>query len=619
MIAVGWLVLALPFVAAVAGFGLRHTARRPAAVLAVSATGVATVLSIVAASATATRGPVPSANGVGLASFGALQVHAGLRLDGLAAVVAVAVCVVALLVQVYSVAYLRGDDTYPRYAAEVSLFTAAMLDVALAADLIQLLVGWEVMGICSYLLIGHYRDLPEARPAAVKAFLVTRVGDVGFLLGVLTLGAGVGSFDIGTVIARAGSLPTTTLVTACLLLLLGVVGKSAQFPLHTWLPDAMAGPTPISALIHAATMVVAGIYVVARLYPAFRVDAVPLAVLGVVAAITMLLGALAALGQDDLKRVLAWSTVSQIAYLSGALAVGAPVAAIFHLLTHAAFKALLFLAAGCVLHATGEVLMSRMGGLRRRLPLTFWTMTLGLAALVGLPPAAGFFSKDAVLGGAYEAARGHGGGPAWVGWLVLVAGLLTVVLTAAYATRLWLRTFFGPVAEPAPGQQRWTVREPCWIMTGPLVVLAAPTVLLGFAGLRPQWLPAWLGEPGVSVRPVAGMALVSLGLSAAGIAWVVLTWRRAPAADPVPAVPLLARAFYLDDVQDLLVVRPYRLLARIVTAADSGLVDGAVEGTGAGAGVLSGRLSRLQSGNVQAYATGVLAAAVVLALAAVLL
>ncbi|PZS25426.1 MAG: NADH-quinone oxidoreductase subunit L [Pseudonocardiales bacterium] len=627
MTTLGWLVLGLPFAAAVVGFLLPQTATRSAQVLTVSATGVATVLSIIVA----TGAPVAGKPGVTLAPFGTLTVHAGLRLDGLATIVAVAVCVVALLVQFYSIAYLAGDDAYPRYAAQVSLFTAAMLDVVLAADLIQLLVGWEVMGICSYLLIGHYRDLPEARPAAVKAFLVTRVGDVGFLLGVLVLGVGIGSFDIGTVIAHAGSMPSGTLVTACLLLLLGVAGKSAQFPLHTWLPDAMAGPTPISALIHAATMVAAGIYVVARLYPVFRLHTVALAVLGVVAAITMLLGALAALGQDDLKRVLAWSTVSQIAYMSGALAVGAPVAATFHLLTHAAFKALLFLAAGCVLNATGEVLMSSMGGLRRRLPITFWTMTCGLAALVGLPPTSGFFSKDAVLGGAWEAARGHGGGPAWVGWLVGVAGLLTVGLTAAYATRLWLRTFFGPAHEPAaahetghahgPGHVHgpWVVREPCWIMTVPLIVLAVPTVLLGFAGLRSSWLPARLDAPGVAVHPTLGIALVSLALSAGGIAWVVLAWRRAPGTDPVPALPVLTRAFYLDDVQDAVIVRPYRLLARIVSAADAGLVDGAVEGSGAGAGMLSRRLSRLQTGNVQFYATGVLAAAVLLAVAAVLL
>lgn len=625
------LVLALPFLAAVIGLLLPARARRPAAALAVTATAGSLVLSIGPALDRA-RGHTAVETAVILARFGPLRVHAGLLADGLATVVAVAVCVVALLVQLYSVAYLHDDDAYPRYAAEVSLFTAAMLDVVLAGDLIMLVVGWEVMGICSYLLIGHYRDLPEARPAAVKAFLVTRVGDIGFLLGVLFLGVGAGTFSIAALNTNSSALPATTLVTACLLLLLGVAGKSAQFPLHTWLPDAMAGPTPISALIHAATMVAAGVYVVARLYPLFLASSIPLSVLGVVAAISMLLGAFAALAQDDLKRVLAWSTVSQIAYMSGALAVGAPVAAVFHLLTHAAFKALLFLAAGCVLHATGEALMSRMGGLRKQLPVTFLTMTCGLAALVGLPPFAGFFSKESVLGAAYAAARGETARPAWVGWLVLVAGLVTVALTAAYTTRLWLRTFFG-----VPRGAR-AAHEPSWLMRAPLLLLAVPTVLLGFIGLRPQWLASWIspGDVGFfSFQPLTGLpathvverstrldaltVAVSLALSAAAVAAVVVAWRRAPERDPVRPRPVLARAFYVDDLQDALVVRPYRRLAGRVQAIDTQLVDGAVEGYGTGTGRLSGRLSRLQNGNVQAYATGVLATAALLALVAVFL
>ncbi|MFD0823093.1 NADH-quinone oxidoreductase subunit L, partial [Micromonospora zhanjiangensis] len=276
------------------------------------------------------------------------------------------------------------------------------------------------MGICSYLLIAHDRRLPEAPAAAMKAFLVTRVGDVGFLLGIALLGLGAGSFRIADVLAH--DYPTGTLTAACLLLLTGVAGKSAQFPLHTWLPDAMAGPTPISALIHAATMVAAGVYAVTRLYPLFERAPAALAVLGVMAAVTLLLGAFAATAQDDIKRVLAWSTVSQIGYMAGALAVGSPAAALFHLLSHAAFKALLFLAAGCVIHAVGSTLMSAMGGLRRTMPVTFWCTAIGLGALAGVPPLSGFWSKDGVLVVAQEAAR-HGSGPAgaWVGWLVWLA------------------------------------------------------------------------------------------------------------------------------------------------------------------------------------------------------
>ncbi|RQX19423.1 NADH-quinone oxidoreductase subunit L, partial [Micromonospora chalcea] len=393
-------------------------ARRLAVALGVTGAAV----SLLAALALLVRVDAPVEASTTWIDLGGLRVTLGLRLDGVAVLVATAVAAVALAVQVYSIGYLRRgphddvdvDHRYPPYAAQLSLFTAAMLTVVVSGDLIMLLVGWEVMGVCSYLLIAHDRRLPEAPGAAVKAFLVTRVGDVGFLLGIALLGVGAGSFRIADVLAH--DYGTGTLTAACLLLLAGVAGKSAQFPLHTWLPDAMAGPTPVSALIHAATMVAAGVYAVARLFPLFERAPAALAVLGVMAAITMLLGAFAATAQDDIKRVLAWSTVSQIGYMTGALAVGAPAAALFHLLTHAAFKALLFLAAGAVIHAVGTTLMSRMGGLRTAMPVTFWCTVVGLGALAGVPPLAGFWSKDGVLAAA-EAAALDGAGPsaAWVG------------------------------------------------------------------------------------------------------------------------------------------------------------------------------------------------------------
>jgi NADH-quinone oxidoreductase subunit L len=380
-----WLVPVLPAVAALVGWAL---ARRAAVWVAVVGTGAALVVAVPLVVATAGRGERAETSHL-IAPNGGVAAAASTLADGLAGILALLVCVVALLVQVYSIDYLADDPRYPAYAAEVSLFTAAMLAVVLAGDLLVLLIGWEVMGLCSYLLIGHYRDLPEAPGAALKAFLVTRVGDVGFLLGILLLGLTAGTFRISGVLAAVPSFPPRTLTLATLLLLLGVAGKSAQFPLHTWLPDAMAGPTPISALIHAATMVAAGVYLVLRLYPAFVAAPASLAVLGCLAAITMLLGALAALAQDDLKRVLAWSTVSQLAYMLGALAVGGYAAGAFHLITHAAFKALLFLCAGVVLHGTGTVLMSRLGGLRRALPVTYVATVLGGLALAGVPPLSG--------------------------------------------------------------------------------------------------------------------------------------------------------------------------------------------------------------------------------------
>ena len=384
-------------------------------------------------------------------NIGGIDITLGFSAGVAALYIALAVCVVALFVQIYSVAYLHDDPRYAPYAAQVGLFTGAMLLVVTSGGLIALLVGWEIMGACSYLLIGHDRRLPEAPAAAVKAFLVTRVGDVGFLLAVAFLTVGAGTDRLSVVLAHHYG------VAPLLLLLTGVAGKSAQFPLHTWLPDAMAGPTPISALIHAATMVAAGVYVVFRTYPLFEQSPAALSVLGVMAAITILLGALSATAQDDMKRVLAWSTVSQIGYMTGALAVGSPAAALFHLLTHAAFKALLFLAAGAVIHAVGTNYLSRMGGLRRPMPVTFWSFVVGLGALAGLPPLAGFWSKENVLTAAAHATDGGGPAPVWVGWVVWLAALLAVFVTAWYATRLLLCAFFGVSREHGPDGPDWEI------------------------------------------------------------------------------------------------------------------------------------------------------------------
>ncbi|WP_422754519.1 NADH-quinone oxidoreductase subunit L [Micromonospora sp. WMMD708] len=558
--------------------------------------------------------------------LGGLRVTLGVRLDGVAALVAVAVAAVALAVQVYSVAYLRRgphddvevDHRYPPYAAQISLFTAAMLLVVVSGDLILLLVGWEVMGLCSYLLIAHDRRLPEAPAAAMKAFLVTRVGDVGFLLGIALLGVSAGSFRIADVLAHDHA--TGTLTAACLLLLAGVAGKSAQFPLHTWLPDAMAGPTPISALIHAATMVAAGVYAVTRLYPLFTRAPVALAVLGVLASITLLLGAFAATAQDDLKRVLAWSTVSQLGYMTGALAVGAPAAALFHLLTHAAFKALLFLAAGAVIHAVGTTLLSRMGGLRRSMPVTFWCTLIGLGALAGVPPLSGFWSKDGVLAAAEAAALdGTGPAPAWVGWLVWLAGLLGVLLTAAYATRLLLRAFFGeprlPLLHP---------HDPPALMRWPVLLLAVPAALLGLAAFWPPFTDRLRGTAAdvdlVHLTPAVLLPLVLL-LVGAGLAWA--GWRRDPAADPARALgplrPVFARAFRLDDLQHTLVVRPTTALARVTRTGDEVGVDGLVEGVGRGTSALGAGLAALHRAALPRATAAVLAGALLIGLAAALI
>jgi NADH-quinone oxidoreductase subunit L len=629
-----YVALAAPFVAAVAGLLCGPRWPRLVVPVAVGGTGAALLAATVLTVAAVTDAPAYARVRLAEVPTGGPSFALDLQVDGIAALVSLAVCAVAFAVQVYSTAYLKGDPRYSSYAALVSLFTAAMLLVVFADDLLVLLVGWEVMGVCSYFLIGHHWEQEDARAGAVKAFVVTRLGDVGFLFGIFALASAVGTFSIDAIVASPALADGPVATVATLLLLCGVVGKSAQFPLHTWLPDAMAGPTPVSALIHAATMVAAGIYLVVRLFDVFLLAPVTLAVMAVIACVTMLGAALAALGQDDIKRVLAYSTVSQLAYMLAALSVGSAVAAHFHLLTHAAFKALLFLAAGSVIHAVGTNLMPDMGGLRRLMPVTFVTMTVGLAALAGLPPFAGFFSKEAVLGAAEQAAL-HDEGPAysWTGWLVLVVGLVTVGVTAAYVARLWLMTFLGdrrgPVAaHEAPPAMRW-----------PLVALAVPTVALGLVGLRDSWLPRWatlrLGrQEGSALLTEAheaaqtGLhlgvltAALSVAFSVGGVLAVWLAWRHDPVGDPTAAWrarPALEAAFWVDEAYDSAFVSPVRGLAHGVRWTDDTLVGGAVQRTGSGAGGLGRLVTMTQRGGVQTYLTGLLAGVLLLALGVVAL
>ncbi|WP_433540843.1 NADH-quinone oxidoreductase subunit L [Streptosporangium sandarakinum] len=648
------LAILLPLAAAAAGLlgsrfpkGLRGgaadaAANRRAAWIAIVPTAVSTLLTIWLAYSiragqatgggdwlsrfTGSAGTARVATASVAVDTGSAPISVGLLVDGLAATIAVLVTVVALAVQVYSVGYLRDDRRYPSYSAFISLFTSAMLLVVYAADLLVLYVGWEVMGLCSYLLIGHWWEDRANSRAAVKAFLVTRIGDVGFLFGVFVLGTAAGGFRIADVLAKLPELPPGTILAAALLLLAGVAGKSAQVPLHTWLPDAMAGPTPISALIHAATMVAAGIFVVARLYPVFLASGPALDVLAVMAALGMLGAALAALAQDDLKRVLAYSTISQLAYMAGALAAGSRDAAVFHLITHGAFKALLFLCAGAVIHTVGSNLMSAMGGLRRGLPVTFAAMTIGFAALAGLPPASGFFSKDEVLAAVERSlSAGHLAAP--VALLLYGCALATVAVTGAYATRAWLRTFFGgralsglpgtaasepapsavpePASEPVPSA---VVHEAPPVMRWPIIILAVPALLLGLPGvLHIHW----------------GTAVLSVALALLGAGAVHAVWRADPRRDPARLLgPLRGpceRAFSVDALYRAVFVRPTLLLAYVVARVDGRVVDGAVRGSGRTVTGLAGLVRRAQNGNAQLYVTGLLAGVLLLAVGAVML
>jgi NADH-quinone oxidoreductase subunit L len=600
-------VILLPLAGAVVAVVAGHRHERVAPVAGIASTGVALLLSL--GLGLARWGDrAPSVFGGHAVQTGGIPFTLTLRVDQLSASMLVLATGVAALVQVYSVAYLRGDPRYPSYVALVCLFTSAMSLVVTADDLFVLLVGWEVMGACSYFLISHHWELPEARAGALKAFVMTRLGDVGLLFGIFAAGHAAGTYRISGIVdaAAAGAISETDATIATLLLLCGVVGKSAQFPLHSWLPDAMPGPTPISALIHAATMVAAGVYLVARMLPLFELAPTTMSVLAVIAAVTMLGSALMALAGDDLKRILAWSTVSQLAYMFGALALGGYTAGVLHLLSHGAFKALLFLAAGSVIHALGTQRIDSMGGLGLSMPITFATMTVGFASLAGLPPFVGFFSKDAVLGLAADHALN--GEQAGRSWLLLVAGLATAAVTAAYCTRTWLLVFWGPRHESAPAV---TPREPSPLMTWPLMVLAGVCVVGSGFVLFPHFL-------GVDREPLypATMA-VSLLVVVAAAGFTAAEWLRLEMSDPARTLgrwrPVLAREFGYDRLLALLVNRPTDVAVRAVAAAEDTVVDPYVKGAEAGAG-WSGRLVRYaHDGNGQRYLTAVAVGAVVLA------
>ena len=602
------LVIVLPALAALVG--LAAIDRIEIALVSVGGAAITFVATlIVAVPRFGTAGPVGGSWGHAWGTLNAPDVSFALRADSLSAALLLLAASVALLVQIYSVAYLADDPRYRAYASIVSLFSASMAAVVVADDMFVLLIGWEMMGVCSYLLIAHYWERSDARDGAAKAFLMTRTADVGLLIAIIVLGQAVGSYRISDVLdaVAAGDLSGSTITVTALLILLAAIGKSAQFPLHTWLPDAMPGPAPISALIHSATMVAAGVYLVARMEPLFLASETATIVLGLTAVITMLIAAAFALAQDDLKRVLAWSTVSQLAYMFAALSVGSVVAAIGHLLAHGAFKALLFLAAGSVAHAVGSTAFADMGGLRRPMTWTFATATIGFAALSGLVPLSGFFTKDAVVGAAYDAASGGGEGPApsWLAWLIVVATLFTAVLTVAYATRAWRLVFSGErrgseTAHEAPALMRW-----------PMVVLAVPTALMGLAVVRPGWLAGSEAEPVHSWVAVTSTAIL------AGV--VAMTWLLGRAGDPAtrlgPIRPVLAREFGVDAAYNRFIVAPTLAASGLVLATDRDVVDAYARGASSGA-IDASRLLRLaQSRNVQTYVTvavlGIALAAVV--------
>jgi NADH-quinone oxidoreductase subunit L len=545
-------------------------------------------------------------------SIGELTIGFAVRTDDLTVLLLAVVGVIATCVQVYSIGYLHQRAA--SYHALVTLFTAAMVTVVVADSLFLLLIGWEVMGACSYLLIGHYWERRDARSGAVKAFLMTRLGDVGFLFGIFVLGVGAGTFRISEL--EPSQISPGVLTTGTLLLLVGVVGKSAQVPLQTWLPDAMPGPSPVSALIHAATMVAAGVFLIARLYDVFAASETTMTVLAIVACVTMLFAALCAMAAVEVKRVLAWSTVSQLAIMFSALSLGTADgrhAALFHLTTHAAFKGLLFLCAGVLLHQVGSAAFvvlrryTRRGRLRKALPVTFATMTVGLAALAGVPGFAGFFSKDSVV----EAAWQHARDGSVVGWVVLVSVCVTGAMTAFYCVRMWLWVFFRtPALAGAMGAfedddamadleepDSSKLRDAPWVMLSPLVLLALASIVLGYVdGVHLNWI----------------VALVTTVLALLGALPAYSLWSRG--ADPRPVV--LEREFGVDTLYDRMFVVPVRWLARLTVAGDQDVVGAYVRAVGRSGTLASQGFRRLQTGNVQGYLTAAVVGVVALAVLA---
>lgn len=622
---VAWLIPVLPLLGAViTGLGLIsfnrtvNRLRKPVAVLLISCVGAAAVLSY-AVLAEQLAGAPPTEVLFTWASAGNFSLPMGFRVDALAAVMLALVTTIALLVMVYSDGYMAHDNGYVRFFTYLALFSSSMLGLVISPNLLEIYVFWELVGMCSYLLVGFWYDRDGAANAAQKAFVTNRVGDFGLLLGILGLFWATGSFDFETIgsglqnAVSSGVVPGWAAVALCLFVFMGPMAKSAQFPLHVWLPDAMEGPTPISALIHAATMVAAGVFLVARLQPLYAPFPQVQATVAVIGAITLVLGASIALTQMDLKKGLAYSTVSQLGYMMLAMGCGAPVAGMFHLVTHAFFKAMLFLGSGSVIHAMEEVVghepvlaqdMRLMGGLRKHMPITASTFFIGCVAISGIPPLAGFWSKDEILGVAF------GRFP-----LLWVAGFVTAGLTAFYMFRLYFLTFEGPfrggdkamaaqllaaAGKGAPehndhGHHADHPHESGWQMAMPLVVLAVPSVLIGLLGVPWNSRFGLLLDPHEAIEaaqhfswgeflPLAG---ASVGISITGITVAVLAYALhkldlgTAVAGRFPALnAFLANKWYLDAINDKLFVQGSRKLAKQVLDVDSKVVDGVVNLTG---------------------------------------
>jgi proton-translocating NADH-quinone oxidoreductase chain L len=574
-------------------------------------------------------------------SFGPLHYIIDFRVDTLTAVMLIVVTGVSMLVHLYSIGYMAGDLGFSRFFMELALFTVSMLILVLGANILVLFIGWELVGLSSYLLIGFWfdvapppagSDLPYPPPAALKAFVTTRVGDFGMLIGILMLFLATGTFTFTTLNTASTyqHVDQFTVTTAMILIFCGAVGKSAQFPLHVWLPDAMAGPTPVSALIHAATMVAAGVYLVARFFPLYHNVAGPqsLEVVGWVGSFTALFAAVIALAQNDIKKVLAYSTISQLGYMFVGLAIGPTDAlGIFHLFTHAFFKALLFLGSGSVIHAVaGNQDMRKMGGLARFMPITAFTFLVATLSISGIPPFSGFFSKDAIIGEAFTYAGSHGGNYWFYGMT-----LFTAFLTAFYMFRLFFMTFGGKGGAVGGlwgggGQYRGDAHphESPWVMTLPLIILAFPAALAGFWSVDSGFANFLTAGTQVYASPFAdGLTYVGIGLAVVGLglAWLMYGVEIVPArvfiGNPLGRAiyTVIINKFYFDELYGWIIKYIALGLSNGAALFDKYVIDGIVNGSATSVQRFGDATRRTETGVLQNYGAAIFGGALILALA----
>jgi len=595
-----WLIPLLPLVAFLVLIALGRSFRRASMLLGTLGALSAFVYSLLVLIERLVPNAIDYSNGFQWIRAGDFTLYIGFEVTNLTAIMLVIVSFVALMVNIYSAGYMKNDERLTVFYSYVSLFTFSMLGLVLSDNLLSFYIFWELMGVCSFLLIGFWYTKPAARAAAKKAFIVTRIGDAGLLLAILLLFWYMPdhALDFTTIQSvfngQSGAFTTTITTVIALLIFLGAVGKSGQFPLHVWLPDAMEGPTPISALIHAATMVAAGVFLLARTYPIFMDSAAAMEVVAYTGGFTALFAATIALKQNDIKRILAYSTISQLGYMFMALGLSSMTSGIFHLMTHAFFKALLFLGAGCIIHAVHTQDIKEMGGLGRKMRITAWTFAIGGLALAGIPPFSGFWSKDAILTAAYEN-----------NMLLFAVGVVVAFLTALYMTRMFVYVFMGKA-----GSASVEAKEASVAMTVPLIVLAVLAAVVGFVEL--PWngaFSSWLsGEPAANHRGILVM-LVSSAAAILGFLAGLRLYRTKVSGEAKPAagfMRVLERKYYIDEIYDMLIIRPLKGMGSALALFDEYVIGGAVRLV-AGAASSAGRLAlRFQNGQVQTYSLAAL-------------